>query len=127
MYYDQINTLIGVMVMGYKLLKSIPPDDGKSQYKPFSSTYGSIPYRYDNEDRIFLFKKSVDNEVSSIGLTIFAHIGNQKINITPPPGVSMSLTPNDIGASKIEIITSDEKFEYTFDELVIFPFIIDYE
>lgn len=118
---QQILTWYHIGRMAYKLVLTLPPDDGKSSYKPFNSGYGSIQYRFHEEDRLFLFPLDSLAEIDSGSTKLFAFIKDKEINITPPPGVKMEFLPCEIGASRVRIVSIDEVFDFSENELVVYP------
>lgn len=119
--YSYVLTTIQLARMVYKLIQSIPPDDGKSIYSPFSDEYGAIPYRFNNEDRIFLFPRNTQLEIDGASSSLFARVSGKVVNITPPPGVRMNFLPHEINASHVKILSGEDIFEYEENDLVVYP------
>lgn len=118
---QQILTWYHIGRMAYKLALSLPPDDGKSSYTPFNSGYGSIPYRFHDEDRLFLFPRDPSIEIDSTSTKLIAIIDDNEINITPPPGVRMEFVPSEINASRVKIVSNEEILNFSENELVVYP------
>lgn len=98
------------------MVSGLEANNSLSSYEKVRDNLGVVHYICNGTKRSIFFPIN-DDELLSMGQEINAYVGETKYNITPPPGVSMKLTPLNLN---VDSITFKEK-TYLDNEEVVFP------
>lgn len=89
-----------------------------------SMLYGCIPYTYQGEHRMLYILNNSYADYSDVRL-YGINKDRKRVNITPPPGYSLSSTPGNLGFESIEMIVDDDIRTFTKKTIFVYPPPID--